>query len=299
MALRDSFLAVDPNTPWELTDVLRLDFPTFHPQGLCVTEDRILLSSVEVRQPRRPLPPGSGYDRTPGSGIGHLFVLDHAGTLQHDLTLGDGDRYHPGGIDSDGSHLWVPVAEYRPDSSSTIHRVDLATLDAAPVFEVADHVGGVVVDHEEGRVVGHTWGSRRFVEWDLAGAELDSWPNPSHLIDYQDGQYAGGSTAFFSGVSLLRQHPDGGGGDPAYELGGIALVDLASRTTLHEIPFQQWSSAGHVATRNPFAISADGDRLTVRVAPDDGGDGRSTEILTYEATVPSGCLSRPARGRTR
>jgi len=24
--------------------------------------------------------------------------------------------YHPGGIDFDGVNIWVPVAEYRPDS---------------------------------------------------------------------------------------------------------------------------------------------------------------------------------------
>ena len=31
--------------------------------------------------------------------------------------------YHPGGIDYDGRHIWVPVAEYRPNSRSIIYRV--------------------------------------------------------------------------------------------------------------------------------------------------------------------------------
>ena len=46
-----------------------------------------------------------------------------------------------------------------------------------------------------------------------------------------------------------------------------------------------WSTAGHVATRNPFKMTATGDHLTMRVAPDNGDEGNGTEILTYEATV--------------
>ena len=62
-------------------------------------------------------------------------------------------------------------------------------------------------------------------------------------------------------------------------------MDLRSRATLHEIPFQQWSAAGHVATRNPIAISLNGERLMIRVAPDNGDEVRGTEILTYLATA--------------
>ena len=65
----------------------------------------------------------------------------------------------------------------------------------------------------------------------------------------------------------------------------MALIDLAKGTTLHEVPFQKWSTAGHVATRNPFKLTADGGHLTMHVAPDDYEEGNGTEILTYEATV--------------
>lgn len=70
-----------------------------------------------------------------------------------------------------------------------------------------------------------------------------------------------------------------------YELGGMALLDLTKKTTLHEVPFQKWSTAGHVATRNPFKLTADGNHLTMHVAPDDSEEGNGTEIVTYEATV--------------
>ncbi len=79
------------------------------------------MSSVEVRVPTRRFPePREGYDRDAGAGVGHLFKMDLAGHLLADLTLGEGTIYHPGGIDYDGKDIWVPVAEYRPNSRSII-----------------------------------------------------------------------------------------------------------------------------------------------------------------------------------
>ncbi|WAH97260.1 hypothetical protein [Arthrobacter sp. MMS18-M83] len=59
------------------------------------------------------------------------------------------------------------------------------------------------------------------------------------------------------------------------------MIDLKSHGVIRDVPFQQWSTAGHVATRNPFKMTADGNHLTMKVAP----EGNGTEILTYEATV--------------
>ena len=53
--------------------------------------ETFFVSSVEVR------------DREAGQGIGHLYKIDRAGNLVADLTLGEGNIYHPGGIDYDGT----------------------------------------------------------------------------------------------------------------------------------------------------------------------------------------------------
>jgi hypothetical protein len=285
-ALADQFSAVDRNTSWELTETLKLSFPTFHTEGIAFTADHIFLSSVEIIEPTVKYPsPQGGYDRTPGKGTGHLFVMDTAGNLQKDIVLGEGDVYHPGGIDFDGTNVWVPVAQYRPGGSSIIYRVDATTLDAEKQFEVQDHFGGIVMDKQTGHLVGNTWGSRRFAEWDLKGKELTTWQNPDHFIDYQDCQYAANSKMLCAGVTNLPQTPNAGGASAKYELGGLALIDINSHNTLHDVPFQQWSAGGHVATRNPFKMTADGNNLTMRVAPDNGEEGNGTEILSYKATV--------------
>jgi hypothetical protein len=286
-ALADAFSRVDRNTAWQQTSKLKLNFPTYHTEGIAYSQDHIFLSAVQITKPTVKYPtPQDGYDRTPGKGIGHLFVMDKAGNLQKDIILGEGDMYHPGGIDFDGTNVWVPVAQYRPNSSAIIYKVDATTLDVNKQFEVKDHFGGIVLDKQTGHLVGNTWGSRRFAEWDLQGKELATWENPNYFIDYQDCQYVPNAKMLCAGVTNLPQTPPAGGTAATYELGGMAMIDLKSHGVTREAPFQKWSTAGHVATRNPFKMTAAGNLLTMKVAPDNGEEGNGTEILTYEADVP-------------
>ncbi|GAA2148450.1 DUF6454 family protein [Nocardioides koreensis] len=284
--LARDFGAVDRNTVWDEVDRLKLDFPTFHPEGLVVTDDHIFLSSVEVIEPTQKYPsPVDGYDRTAGKGVGHLFVMNRRGELQKDIELGEGDMYHPGGISSDGTNVWVPVAQYRPDSSSIIYKVNAQSLKATEQFRVDDHIGGIVRDETTGHLVGNNWGSRRFYDWRPDGSTASTWANPSHFIDYQDCQYVPAGKMMCGGVADLPQSPAGGGAASTYELGGMALIDLHTHAILHEVPFQRWSTAGHVMTRNPLKLAADGKRLTMWAAPDNGDEGNGTELFTLEADV--------------
>ncbi|WOH19490.1 DUF6454 family protein [Paenarthrobacter sp. GOM3] len=285
-ALADAFNHVDRNTAWQQTSTLKLNFPTYHTEGIAYSQDHIFLSAVQITEPTvKYTAPQDGYDRTPGKGIGHLFVMDQSGNLQKDIILGEGDMYHPGGIDFDGTNVWVPVAQYRPNSSAIIYKVDATTLAVHKQFEVKDHFGGIVLDKQTGHLVGNTWGSRRFAEWDLQGKELSTWENPNYFIDYQDCQYVPNAKMLCAGVTNLPQTPAAGGTTATYELGGMAMIDLKSHEVSREVPFQQWSTAGHVATRNPFKMTADANHLTMKVAPDNGEEGNGTEILTYEADV--------------
>ena len=280
------FTAVTRDTDWQLTNVIPLRFQTYHTEGLAITPHHIFLSAVQVIvPPRKYSRPRGRYDRTPGKGIGHVFVMDRQGHLQRDIILGEGHMYHPGGMDFDGASVWVPVAQYRPNSSAIIYRIDARTLAVHRQFEVNDHIGGIVRDPRTGHLIGNNWGSRRFYEWNLKGRKITAWDNPGYFIDYQDCQHLADRKMICGGIAELPQTPSAGGANATYELGGIALINLRNHSTPHEVPFQKWSPAGHVATRNPFKISARGDQLTVRVAPDNGDEGPGTEILTYRATV--------------
>lgn len=82
-ALADAFNGVDRNTNWQQTSKLKLNFPTYHTEGIAYSQDHIFLSAVQIIEPTVKFPtPQNGFDRTPGKGIGHLFVMDKTGNLQ-------------------------------------------------------------------------------------------------------------------------------------------------------------------------------------------------------------------------
>jgi hypothetical protein len=130
---------------WQPVAEIPVNFKTHHPQGMVKIGDTFFVSSVEIIVPTKRFPePKDGYDRDTGEGAGHLFKIDAKGNLVGSVKLGEGTIYHPGGIDYDGRHIWVAVAEYRPNSRSIIYRVDPQAMSAAEVFRFADHIGGIV-----------------------------------------------------------------------------------------------------------------------------------------------------------
>ena len=281
-ALVDAVERVSRSTPWTVVRRMPLDFQTHHPQGFARVGNRLFLSSVEVIEPPQRYPqPVDGYDRTPGSGRGHLFELSLDGRLLRQIELGEGTIYHPGGIDYDGRWLWVPVAEYRPNSRAIVYRVNPDTLRAREAFRVDDHVGGVVRDRVSGDVHGLSWGSRTFYTWTSRGRELARTPNPEHYVDFQDCEYARFRKAVCTGITEYTG-PDGA----RFELGGIGVVNLGRGTLGAEVPVQRYSTAGHVVTRNPVELDVRGATLRMYAAPDDREEAAGTELLVLEAPAP-------------
>ena len=100
------------STPWRQVATIPVNFNTQHPQGMVKIDDVYYVTAVEIKTPTKRFPaPVNGLDRDAGEGAGHLFKFDAKGNLLADLPLGEGSIYHPGGIDYDGKHIWVPVAE--------------------------------------------------------------------------------------------------------------------------------------------------------------------------------------------
>lgn len=277
-----AFEATTRSTAWLQVARIPLHFPTYHPQGFALVGDLIFMSSVEVLEaPVRYPEPVDGYDRTPGKGIGHLLVIDRQGNLKQDIRIGEGTAYHPGGIDYDGENVWVPAAEYRPNSRAIVYTVNPKTYQVTEQFRVRDHVGGVVRDRRTGLVHGVNWGSRTLYEWTARGKQLAAEPNQSHLLDYQDCDYINRSKQLCGGVTSL---PTATGG--TYELGGLALLDLNDHNRiLHEIPFPTFSPSGHTVTRNPAALEVANNHLRLLTAPDDSDSPTGTELLVYESPI--------------
>jgi len=275
-------------TQWKQVAAIPMQFDTQHPQGMVKIGDDFYVSSVEIRKPTTRYPqPVDGYDRDTGEGAGHLFKFDKTGKLLADLPLGEGSAYHPGGIDYDGRYIWVPVAEYRPNSASIVYRVDPATMKATEVFRFKDHVGGIVHNTEAKTLHGVSWGSRRFYRFTLDDqgrvtnasvppAELRRM-NKSGYIDYQDCKYLGGNEMLCSGLNNYQVKKDG----PRFPLGGFEIVDLRTDQAIAQMPIELWTESGFPMTQNPFWIESTATGLRAYFMPE---DNKST-LYVYEADV--------------
>jgi len=243
-------------TVWTRAAAIPVKFPTHHPQGMVKIGDTFYVSSVDRE-----------------NAAGHLFKIDKDGALVTDLPLGASEIFHPGGLDFDGTSLWVPVAEYRPDSRTIVYRVDPKTMKATEVFRFADHIGAVAFDTDTRTLHGASWGSRRFYRWQVSADGRVADPgvpariareNPSHYVDYQDCHYAGGGQMLCSGVTVLRPTPSS-----TFRLGGLELVDLAAGRPVHQVPIQLWLPSGRVMTENPMWMETTPTGLRTYFMPED------------------------------
>jgi hypothetical protein len=287
-ALADRLMKLTRDSTWKLAASVPLTFTTHHPQGMVKVGDTFFVSSVEVKVPTRRLAtPEGSYDRSAGEGVGHLFKFDKAGNLLGDLRLGEGSIYHPGGIDYDGTSIWVPVAEYRPNSRSIVYRVDPVSMRATEVFRFADHIGAVIHNTDDNTLHGVSWGSRRFYRWTLGrdGKVTNAAEPPATLrtlnssfyVDYQDCKYAGGRRMLCTGVTELRQSPDA----RPFRLGGIDLIDLRDGRPLHQVPLQLWTADGLDMTHNPVWLEPSATGIRGYFMPEDN----TSTLYIYDVDI--------------
>lgn len=124
---------------------------------------------------------GRSEDRSPkrawllriGHGESEWESWDITPGLLHDG--GDASLDHPGGFQSDGTNLWIPIAESRRNGRSVVHAYSLDEiqpgheLKPATVFKVEDHIGAIAVCRNPDLLLGANWDSERVYLWDFSG----------------------------------------------------------------------------------------------------------------------------------
>lgn len=156
-----------------LADVHVLKGTLYHVQGIALDREHIWVTSVDAEKKR-----------------GYLHQFSRA-TYQFErrVDVTEGVAFHPGGFSVSGDSIWVPVAEYRPNSSAVLLELDKRTLKVKGRIKVADHLGCAAVT-PDGLVAGN-WGSRRLYVFDRKGRQRRVIENAS-LNQYQDIKFADG-----------------------------------------------------------------------------------------------------------
>ena len=161
-----------------LKQVIPLHGDTHHVQGVEVEDISLWVTSVDTSKK-----------------AGLLFEFDlTTGTMRRSVELQKGGHYHPGGLMSDGDSLWIPVAEYKRNSSAVIQRRSKRTLELQSEFIVTDHIGAVAVVPEG--LAGVNWDARDIYVWTKDGKLIRKISNPSGVaiqdMKFVNGELVGG-----------------------------------------------------------------------------------------------------------
>jgi hypothetical protein len=82
---------------------------------------------------------------------------------------------HPGGLQSDGTRLWIPLAESKRNGHSLIRTFRMTDMTAGGrlkaefEFAVNDHIGALAVAADRQLVFGANWDTERVYVWDFRG----------------------------------------------------------------------------------------------------------------------------------
>lgn len=305
-AIVDLFTNLGRPVNWKLISKTHLEGDTGEPEGMVrIGDDRFFISAGQYTVPTKLYPhPINGTDRSPGAGFAHMLVYDGQGRLIANATLTPpGDiQYHGGGIDYDGRYIWITLAQYRPNSTATVVKIDPLTLDQTPLFRTHGHNGGIVHDTITDELVTLNWGGRNATAWSIKDYPHGFTPlpgftppqssvaNPSFYVDYQDCKFLGYhmlpadiSTAagtntrrpimLCGGVATI-QYPSS-----SFNLGGLALVDIQTMLPLWEVPIELLSDLGTPMTQNPIDAAVVDGKLRIYAAPDQ----HNSTLYVYEA----------------
>ena len=272
--------------PWR---TIPLNFNTFHPQGMVKIGDTFYLSAVDIRKPTTRYPQlQDGYDRDTGEGVGHLFKFDAKGNLIADLTLGEGSIYHPGGIDYDGKWIWVPAAEYRPNSRAIMYQRRSDDDEGDRSFALRRSHRRLGLQRRGQDAARRKLGLAPLLPLDARqrrqGKQCRNAPGgaarDATLRTTSTTRTANTSVVrkrLCSGLNMYQSKKDG----PRFALGGFEIVDLAANHAIYQVPVELWTDSGLPMTYNPFWIEPTANGLRAYFVPED----EKSTLYVFEAEV--------------
>ena len=92
-----------------------------------------------------------------------------------------GTLNHPGGFDSDGENLWIPISQSRRNGQTLVRKFSIHSLtekdDVTPVKSIIinDHIGAIAVSHSSKRLFGANWDTELAYELSVDGNTMEHY----------------------------------------------------------------------------------------------------------------------------
>ena len=121
-------------------------------------------------------------------------IWDITPNLQPDSWSGSLD--HPGGFDSDGQNLWIPISQSRRDGQTMIRKFSIRSLiekgdaTATQIITINDHIGAIAVSHSPKRLFGANWDTLLTYEFSLDSNAVQHYERNSFIRNFPDWSIA-------------------------------------------------------------------------------------------------------------
>jgi hypothetical protein len=267
-----------------------------HPQGMELDQETGLLYITAVEIIEAP----DAQRRQPGKGRAHLFECNIEGKTIRSVSLKseNEDEYHPSGMVLIDGTMFIALAQYRPESSSTIIKFNVRDWTYEKLFRIQDHIGLVIPNLDERELLLGTWGSRHYYRTDLNGNVKSKRSTPcSDQMEHQDAQLIGASCGALESGKLGSRNSEQADREDTMILAtgvtaggmehfGLEIIDVANwriKTSLRWPSAQHLTKGGWPPFANPTYLWIDSDdRILALATPDDcheQSDKEATLIL--------------------
>ena len=180
---------------------------------------------------------------------------------------------HPGGFDSDGENLWIPISQSRRNGKTMVRKFSIRSLidkgDATPTGSIIinDHIGAIAVSRSPKRLFGANWDTLLAYEFSVDGNPIQHYERnsfirnlPNWSIAVQDWKVHEGfliASGLDKSSKLLASHPRS----------LIQLINFKTRRIIAELRLPRRHASGNF-TREGMAVFDE----HIWLLPDDLGE---------------------------
>ena len=235
-----------------------------HTQGLLVHQNGFFVTARrDDKKPRRSLllwlrcNPGSQKENCNKSKRSWTKIWDITPTSQPASWSGVLD--HPGGFDSDGEYLWIPISQSRRNGKTLIRKFSIRSLidkgDATPAESIIinDHIGAIAVSRSPKRLFGANWDTLLAYEISVDGNPMQHYERKSFIRNLPNWSIAVQDWKVHKGLLIASGLDKSSKLLPSRPRSLLQLINVKTRQIIAELRLPRRDAPGNF-TREGMAV---------------------------------------------